>query len=298
MARELKRSMSQKLRMDGRDYSRPSWYFLTLGADYHHHLFGRVERGKMLPNELGRLVERCWSEIPQHYDHVVLGAWKLMPNHFHGLIRIVRRSGKGLGEVINMFKGSVTREWRRSVGACSVGSRHGEKDPVRVWAPNYYDVICFDAEELAVRERYVRENVQRWALRDVPKGRNHGFFYKGNLALLKVNAPRMALRVSRRSSEAEIAQLQSELASFDGVVYSTFFSPGERASLKLLRSGSARIVWVLPFGIPQKIPAVWAEAFLEERALWVSSFPAEMTDATRASCEQANLQVKQFCSGV
>ena len=36
---ELKKSMSQKLRMDGRDYSRPGWYFVTLGADYHNHLF-------------------------------------------------------------------------------------------------------------------------------------------------------------------------------------------------------------------------------------------------------------------
>ncbi len=72
MALELKRSMSQKLRMDGRDYSRPGWYFLTLGADYHHSLFGRVDRGSMQPNALGRLVEQGWQEIPAHYDPVEL----------------------------------------------------------------------------------------------------------------------------------------------------------------------------------------------------------------------------------
>lgn len=72
MARELKQSMSKKLRMDGCDYARPGWYFVTLGADYHRHYFGRVEGGTMRPNELGRLVERCWSEIPQHYGHIEL----------------------------------------------------------------------------------------------------------------------------------------------------------------------------------------------------------------------------------
>ena len=69
----------------------------------------------MQPNELGKLVELCWSEIPQHYSHVELGAFQIMPNHFHGLIRIVRPGGKGLGEVVNVFKGAVTREARRSV---------------------------------------------------------------------------------------------------------------------------------------------------------------------------------------
>ena len=300
MRREFKKSMSQKLRMDGRDYSQPGWYFLTLGADYHKHLFGRVEGREMRFNALGQLVERCWREIPSHYGHVELGAWQVMPNHFHGLIQIVRPGGSGIGEVLNMFKGSVTREWRREVG-----SRHGEtergrdgktpQEGVRVWAPNYYDVICFDAEELAIRENYVRANPRRWALRDVPEGRFEGGFCKGNQFLLEVEAPRRALRVSRRATEEEVARMQCELRGFDGVVFSTFFSSGERACLKELLARTARVVWVLPVGLPESIPVAWTDAFLEERALWLSEFPSEMTEACRASCEQANLRVEQFC---
>jgi REP element-mobilizing transposase RayT len=308
--------MSQKLRMDGRDYSRPGWYFLTLGADYHRPYFGRVEGSAMHPNALGELVGRCWSEIPKHYTHVELGAWQVMPNHFHGLIRIMRPGGKGLGEVVNMFKGSVTREWRRAQGAYEV-SRHGGKEqggkeqdgkeqdgkaqggqePARVWAPNYYDVICFDAAELAVRENYVRENPRRWALRDVPSGSFEGGVFKGNLDLLRTDAPRKVLRVSRRASAFDIEKQQRELGEFEGVVCSTFFSPGERACLDVLGTGTARIVWMVPMGMPESIPAVWTKSFLEERALWISTLPKEMTDATRASCEQANSLVGQFCSG-
>ncbi len=300
MGREFKKSMSQKLRMDGRDYSQPGWYFVTLGADYHQHLFGQVEGCEMMPNELGRLVEQCWSEIPKHYSLIELGAWQVMPNHFHGLIRIVQPGGSGLGEVINMFKGSVTREWRRSQGAYE-DSRHGGKEQgagekVRVWAPNYWDVICFDAEELAIRENYVWANPRRWALRDVPEGRIKQSRFRGNKALLKSKEPCRALRISRRASEADIEQLQDELSTFEGTVCSTFLSAGERACLSRLQVGSARIIWVLPIKMPQTIPVGWTDAFLENRALWLSAFPDDATEVSRARCEQANRWVSQFCS--
>ena len=302
---ELKKSMSQKLRMNGRDYSRPGWYFVTLGADYHHHFFGMVEGCEMRPNELGRLAERFWSEIPQHYAHIRLGAWQIMPNHFHGLMRIIRPGGAGLGEVMNVFKGAVTREARRS-GLVEVSRNcgkelggkereHGEKEPGKVWAPNYYDVICFDADELAVRERYIRANPRRWALRDVPEGTVKQSRFKGNVKLLRRTGPRRALRVSRKATEAQVAALKNELAAFDGLVCSTFFSPGERDCLGVLQEGRARIIWVLPMAMPATIPVGWTDAFLEERALWISAFPDELSEATRSSCTQANQWVEQFC---
>lgn len=287
--------MSQKLRMNGRDYSRPGWFFVTLGADYHRHFFGTVDAGEMQANGLGRLVETCWSGIPQHYSHIQLGAWQLMPNHFHGLMRIVRSGGAGLGEVLNLFKGSVTREARRAGLVQPVISHHGEKVPGKVWAPNYYDVICFDADELAVRENYVRANPRRWALRDVPQGRVRQSRFKGNKALLGHPGPRRALRVSRRASEAEVTALQNELAVFDGLVCSTFFSPGERTCLKTLLNASARIVWVQPMAMPEPIPVDWTDAFLENRALWLSAFPDDQPVATRESCQLANRWVEQFC---
>jgi hypothetical protein len=194
--------------------------------------------------------------------------------------------------VRNQFKGAVTREARRS---SLVGSRHGGKEQEQVWAPNYYDVICFDADELEVRERYVRANPRRWALRDVPQGTIKKSRYKGNAALLQQPGSRRALRVSRKAAEAEVLALQKELAGFDGIVCSTFFSPGERACQETLQAGNARIVWVLPMAMPGAIPDGWTDAFLEGRALWLSAFPDDLKEATRASCEQANRWVELFC---
>ncbi|MFW6414275.1 MAG: transposase [Verrucomicrobiota bacterium] len=290
----LKKSISQKLRIDGRDYSRPGWYFVTLGADYHKHLFGTVQGCEMRPNALGRLVEQCWGEIPRHYSHIKLGVWQLMPNHFHAILQITHAGGKGLGEVINVFKGAVTREWRRSV--ISRYSESEQPEPsVRVWAPNYYDVICIEPEKRRVREQYIQDNPRRWALRDVPEGVTDGRRYKGNTALLKPGIPRQALRISRRASEKEIAALQDDLATFSGLVCSTFMSPGEKACLQTLQEGSAHILWILPMTLPASIPVGWTEAFLEKRALWLSGFSQEVTAPTRESCEQANDWVEQFC---
>lgn len=295
----LKKSMSQKLRMDGRDYSRPGWYFVTLGADYHKHLFGTVEAGEMHPNALGRLVEHCWTEIPRHSDHIALGAWQLMPNHFHGLVRITRPGGKGLGLVMNTFKGAVTREWRRTCAMSPAAvSRYSEKErePVVIWAPNYYDVICFDADELEVRERYIRANPKRWALKDVPEGITRRSRYRGNLALLRMPLPRRALRISRKAASHEILGVKRELAAFQGIVCSTFFSAGERDCLDSLLAGQGRLIWVLPMAMPAAIPVKWTDALLEGRALWLSAFPQELENATRTSCQLANTWVERFCA--
>ena len=81
----------------------------------------------MRPNALGQLVERCWSEIPQHYGHIELGAWQVMPNHFHGLVRIIRSGGSGLGEVLNVFKGAVTRDGAVCWKSPAIAEKNGRR---------------------------------------------------------------------------------------------------------------------------------------------------------------------------
>jgi len=285
--------------MDGRDYSRPGWYFVTLCADYQKMLFGRIEGVCMRPNALGALVERCWAAIPAHYGHVPLGEWQLMPNHFHGLLCIRTSGGKGLGEVLNMFKGSVTREWRKQLRTSRLGEKGrareilGEEE--RVWQPNYWDVICFEPEQLAIREAYVKANPRRWGLKKVPQGTHKRSRFRGNLSLLEA-LPRRSLRVSRRCTEAELDTLKAELEGFEGVVFSTFFSPGERVCRDLLLKGNTQIVWVLPMAMPKRIPVAWTDAFLQGRTLWLSAF--EETEPTRTNCELANEWVKRYCAAV
>ncbi len=164
-------------------------------------------------------------------------------------------------------------------------------------------MICFDAAELEIKERYIRANPRRWALRDVPEGRFDNMRYKGNLALLKEPGKRLGLRISRKATEEEISRCSENILAEIGrdsgnnapIVFSTFYSPGERACLELLLCGSARLAWVLPTAMPEKIPVPWTDAFIGKRALWLSEFSDEVKEASRLTCEEANRILSRYC---
>ena len=40
-------------------------------------------------NDDGRLVQAVWDGLPEHYPHVLLDHWVIMPNHVHGIVFFV-----------------------------------------------------------------------------------------------------------------------------------------------------------------------------------------------------------------
>ena len=76
------------LRLRGYDYGRPGAYFLTLKSYNGSHIFGRIRNGRFYPSEIGRIVRRCWYEIPDHHPKVYLDAFIVMPHHVHGVLWI------------------------------------------------------------------------------------------------------------------------------------------------------------------------------------------------------------------
>ena len=259
----------------------------------------------MVLNELGRLVADEWARIPTYFSGVRLGTRQVMPNHFHGLLWLsgfqtaAHPDGRApgpdkivaLGDIINPFKGGVTRKWRRAAG-----SRFSES--LCVWQPNYWDVICFNDEELAQKEAYIRANPLRWALKRAPRGVIPEGRYLGNLALLRTE-PKRALRISRRATAEEtekaLAEASGNRTVGNAVVVSTFFSPGERTALdRLLASDDVRLIWLVPMGLPETVPSKWGAALAEGRALWLSPFPDGGTEATRAACDYCNNRARQL----
>jgi REP element-mobilizing transposase RayT len=297
-------SISSKLRMDGKDYDAPGYYFVTLCADERRHIFGRLVGEAIELSDVGQAAEACWHAIPEHFPDVELGAFVVMPDHVHGIVRITRwqrpkgvlaEQGDGrkktgtrrgsLGSIIKGFKIGVTK-------ACQAKTSFGHP----IFQANYYDVICFDAAELAIKEAYIRANPQRLALKKVPRGTIKRSAYLGNLALLE-SEPKLALRVSRKATEAELAQQSAELSRFNGVVASTFFSPGEQRLLdELLANDTSRLIWIMPMGMPKQVPVKWGPALLRSRALWLSPYPEDMTAATRETCLACNEWAKRLAT--
>ena len=76
----------KRLRLEGYDYTLPGAYFFTAVTHNRQPLFGEIVNDEMRLNSLGEVVQRAWEDLPNHYPHVRLGAFVIMPNHVHGII--------------------------------------------------------------------------------------------------------------------------------------------------------------------------------------------------------------------
>jgi putative transposase len=70
------------------DYSTPGWYYVTICTKNMKCWFGKIENGKMVLNELGKIVVETWKNIPEHYKKIELDYFVIMPNHMHGIMII------------------------------------------------------------------------------------------------------------------------------------------------------------------------------------------------------------------
>ena len=76
----------KSMRLKGYDYSKPGYYFVTVCTQNKKCLFGDIRNRQMVLNDAGRMIEKVWNALPEHYPHVELDAFVIMPNHFHGII--------------------------------------------------------------------------------------------------------------------------------------------------------------------------------------------------------------------
>jgi len=96
----------QSTRLRDYDYSQPGFYFVTICTHERRLLFGNVIDGEMVLNAAGKLVELVWCDLLNHYVHVELDEFVVMPNHFHGIVRfsdVMEDGGQGanLGQGIS-----------------------------------------------------------------------------------------------------------------------------------------------------------------------------------------------------
>jgi putative transposase len=80
----------RSIRIKDFDYSGKGNYFVTICCERRRPLFGEIVNGEMQLNAAGEIARQCWMAIPSHFPHVVLEEFVIMPDHVHGLIRIVK----------------------------------------------------------------------------------------------------------------------------------------------------------------------------------------------------------------
>lgn len=88
----------RSIRLKGYDYSQEGIYFITICCDDRKHLFGRIENGKMILNEFGKIAFDEWMKTPLLRPNIELGEFVVMPNHTHGIVIIENSNQGGSGD--------------------------------------------------------------------------------------------------------------------------------------------------------------------------------------------------------
>jgi len=86
--REIQKPQRKPNRLKDFDYSSNGFYFVTICIQNRECVLGQVRDFKMSMNQWGIIVKNCWLDLPNHYKNCFLDAWMIMPNHFHGIIRL------------------------------------------------------------------------------------------------------------------------------------------------------------------------------------------------------------------
>lgn len=78
----------KSIRCKNYNYAKKGAYFLTFNLKERLPILGNIENQVMYENIIGRLVKESWLMTPKIRTNVTLGAFILMPDHFHAIIHI------------------------------------------------------------------------------------------------------------------------------------------------------------------------------------------------------------------
>jgi REP element-mobilizing transposase RayT len=169
----------KSLRLKEYDYSRPGAYFITICTYEKECIFGKVENERMLLNQSGKIVLEFWNKLPGRYATIELDSFVIMPNHVHGIIKIINTVGE-IHELPLQTANTNQKTKRRRmlipkvVGYFKMNSSKRintirNSTDIPVWQRNYYEHIIRNENKLNKIREYIHNNPLKWHLdRDNP----------------------------------------------------------------------------------------------------------------------------------
>ena len=189
----------KSIRLKGYDYSQKGLYFITICTQHRSHIFGKIEKGKMILNEYGGIAAEEWLKTPVIRKNITLGQFIIMPNHFHSIIHIEYKIGnknepagklkspsQTIGVIIRGYKGATTKriniihnKMNHRTGVLQyapTGAQilKGESShttlteklyPFKkksIWQSNYWEHIIRNEDEYLRIANYIKNNPEKW----------------------------------------------------------------------------------------------------------------------------------------
>ena len=139
------------IRWQGYDYTSCGLYFITMVAYHRQHLFGHITDGKMMPSDIGRMVQQCIETLSCRFSEVEIDDWVVMPNHLH--LIITNEGNTYVPEIIRQLKAMTSYQYHKLTPNTAGSS---------LWQRNYYDRVIRDEREYNFVRNYIFCNPERW----------------------------------------------------------------------------------------------------------------------------------------
>ena len=186
----------RSIRLREYDYSSAGACFVTICTFQREYLFGEVVEGEMRLNDAGVAAVECWQGIPDHFPHVELDEFVVMPNHIHAIIVMndfvgARHASPGFETPIQSTTSkawvpqTTTQQTRathasplrgpkpRSIGTIAGAFKSAVTKRINalrdnpgcpVWQRNYYEHVIRNETDLANIRQYIVNNPLKWDL--------------------------------------------------------------------------------------------------------------------------------------
>ena len=178
----------RSIRLKGYDYSLPGLYFITLCTQNRLHLFGEIKNGEMILNEAGKIAKEEWEKTAEIRKNISLGAFIIMPNHFHAIISInyqiknateespfapteFKSPSNTIGAIIRGYKAATTKKIKElfykgdiATGDSATGESLFAPIPLKgsIWQRNYYEHIIRNEKAYNNITQYIINNPKNW----------------------------------------------------------------------------------------------------------------------------------------
>lgn len=203
MVRHTHKPMQERKpnRLIGYDYSSPGIYFVTICVHTklkQQPVFGQIINNEMVYNETGAIAQRYWQEIPNHYNHISIDEFIIMPDHIHGIIYIESTSPSPVGaeqcsaptgegeenedgkarekaagidmyansgptESLGRHYGRLSKIVKSFKNACTKEFRFKGNSAFE-WQRSFYDHIIQNDFALNNIRKYIRNNPMKWTI--------------------------------------------------------------------------------------------------------------------------------------
>jgi len=165
----------ESARMSVWNYGLPASYFVTICTRDRVNHFGQIENETIILNKAGSIVQEEWLRTPiiREDMNVSLAEFVVMPNHFHGIIRIGKNkyNSSGVHEIYNPLNPDEHKKFgaqSKNLGSIIRGFKSAVSRNIKLlepdfgWQDRYHDQVITNDEHYLNLKYYILNNPRSW----------------------------------------------------------------------------------------------------------------------------------------